>query len=435
MSTIETNGWCGRGSRRGNPRTDGLGVSMSDFDTGFDADPARVAERRREQVERLVSRINGLLRDVTEILMRSASREPTERALCERIVETGPYDTAWIGEVDVASDAIVPSTSAGPDVPGKEFAIDRRSSHPVAEALETDSVRVSTDDSGTGPAGIAAAPLSYGDRSYGVLVVGVDDAAALDEIEVTVVEALGWTISIAIDAARSRRILATDDIVEVAFEVRDSALVPIALSQACDCQFSYEGTVFDADGSTIAFFSTDVDHDTVRAAVAEEPRIEANVVAGDKSGGLIEFDLGHDSFVRLLAERGATIQRLDVDEGTARLELEVPSAADPRSIVDWVQEAYPATELVAFRDRQRPPTTKREFLAELESDLTNRQLMALELAYLSGFYDRTRTVTGKELAERMDISRPAFHDHLRAAERKVIGQFLEESRIGFGRDG
>lgn len=408
---------------------------MSDFDPGFDTDPARIAERRQEQIERLVSRINGLLYDVTEILMRSASRELTERSLCERIVETEPYNIAWVGEVDVTSDTIVPSTGVGPDAPGKGFSIERGSAHPVAQALETNSVRVATDDSGAKPAGVAAAPLSYGDRSYGVLVVGVDDAEALDEIEVTVVEALGWTISIAIDAARSRRILATDDIVDVVFEVRDPELAPIALSQACDCQLSYEGTVFDADGSTIAFFSTDIDPDAVLAAAAEEPGIEASVVTDDEPGGLIEFDFGHDSFVRSLAERGASIQRLDINEGTARLELEAPSAADPRSIVDWFQEAYPASELVVFRDRKRPPTTKREFLAELESDLTNRQLMALELAYLSGFYDRTRAVTGEELAERMDISRPAFHDHLRAAERKVIGQFLDGSRNDFGRDG
>lgn len=404
---------------------------MSDADPDVESDPELLARDRAEQLDRLVSRINGLVRDVTELLMRSASREPTERAVCERIVETDPYDAAWIGELDVAADAIVPSTWKGVDAPEGEFAIDVEASHPAAEALETGNVRLSTeaepwptpDDAVDA---IAAAPLSYGERTYGVLVVGATDADALDDLEATVVEALGWTVSIAIDAARSRRILATDDVVELAFETRDSGFFPVALSAECDCLLSYEGTVYDSDGAAAAFFTTDVDPEVPVASAEETPDVAgAQIVTDDGSGGLVEFDLGYDAFVKELAERGATLRTLRAESGRARIELEAPSAADPRSIADWFLETYPESELLVYRERERPPTTKREFLGELESELTDRQRTALELAYVSGFYDRTRSITGDELAEFMDVSRTTFHQHLRAAERKVIGQFLD----------
>lgn len=405
---------------------------MSESGPALGEDPALVAERRAEQLDRLVSRINGLLRDVTERLMRASSRGPTERAVCERIVETEPYDIACIGEFDVAHDRIVSEICVGSDGLGGEFTLNVDAGHPIAEALDTGTVTVSTEsDILTGVdediAAIAAAPLSYGDRTYGVLVVGSVDPDALDDIERTVVEALGWTISIAIDAARSRRFLATDEAVELVFEIRDSAFAPVALSTTCECELSYEGTVFDADGAAVSFFTTDVSPARLLSVAETHPGIrETRAVTTDESGGLVEVNFGYDTFVKALAEQGAMIKALHVESGHGRLELDVPNAADPRSVVDWIRETYPDSELVVSRERKRPPTTKREFIAELDAELTDRQRMALELAYLTGYYDRTRTVTGDELAERMDISRTSFHNHRRAAERKVIGQFLND---------
>lgn len=405
---------------------------MSEINPITGEEPARIAERRTEQLERLVARINGLLRDVTERLMRATSREPTERAVCERIVETETYDVAWVGELDVANDVIVPGTVVGSDEPESEFNIDIDANHPVAEALDTDTVTVSAEPGRLpGPrddiAALIAAPLTYGDRTYGVLVVETADPDALDDIERSVIEALGWTISIAIDAARSRRFLATDEAAELAFEIRDRAFTPADLSVRCDCQLSYEGTVFDSDGATLTFFTTDVDPGRLRSAAEEHPDIHAaRVVTEDESGGLVELDLGYENFVKVLAEQGTMIETLHIDAGQGRLELEVPSAVDPRSVVDLIREAYPDSELVVSRERERPSTTKREFIAELDAELTDRQRMALELAYVTGYYDRSRSITGDELAERMDISRTSYHNHRRAAERKVVGQFLND---------
>jgi predicted DNA binding protein len=49
----------------------------------------------------------------------------------------------------------------------------------------------------------------------------------------------------------------------------------------------------------------------------------------------------------------------------------------------------------------------------------------LQRAYVGGYYDWNRGTNGDELAESMDVSRPTFHQHLRAAERKLVEEFFE----------
>ncbi|MDX1746689.1 MAG: helix-turn-helix domain-containing protein, partial [Halobacteriales archaeon] len=85
----------------------------------------------------------------------------------------------------------------------------------------------------------------------------------------------------------------------------------------------------------------------------------------------------------------------------------------------------PGTELVAYRERRRPPETKQEFVGEVRDSLTERQLTALQTAYVSGYYEPNRRISGDDLAASMGVARSTFHQHLRSAERKVIGRIFE----------
>jgi predicted DNA binding protein len=98
-----------------------------------------------------------------------------------------------------------------------------------------------------------------------------------------------------------------------------------------------------------------------------------------------------------------------------------------RSLVDRLQSRYPSLELVALRNRERPAKTKQEFIASVADDLTDRQLGSLQKAYVGGFFDWPRPVTGEEIADSMGISRSTFHEHLRAAQRKLCAEFFDDA--------
>jgi predicted DNA binding protein len=111
-------------------------------------------------------------------------------------------------------------------------------------------------------------------------------------------------------------------------------------------------------------------------------------------------------------------------DGRAHITLELPPEVDVRTVATLLRDRYTGTELVASRTRDRPATTKQEFIAEVEARLTDRQVTALQKAYLSGYYAPNRSTTGDELAESMGISRATFHQHLRAAEQKLMAEFF-----------
>jgi hypothetical protein len=155
--------------------------------------------------------------------------------VCERIVETEPYEVAWVGQVDLGSNVVKPSTWIGVDESDEAFEIDLESSHPAVEALDSGEMRITTDP-GLWPRleddlGVfAVTPLSDKDRNYDILVVGVPAETAFDDIEAIVLDALGWPLSIAINAARTRRIIAADNVVEIVFD-EGTAAIPSSTSR------------------------------------------------------------------------------------------------------------------------------------------------------------------------------------------------------------
>ena len=90
-----------------------------------------------------------------------------------------------------------------------------------------------------------------------------------------------------------------------------------------------------------------------------------------------------------------------------------------------VEDNYDGTDLVGYHEHERPVQTQQEFQASLSERFTDRQETALRTAYLGGFFNWPREVDGDALATAMDISRPTYHQHLRAAQQKVYEELFE----------
>ena len=103
-----------------------------------------------------------------------------------------------------------------------------------------------------------------------------------------------------------------------------------------------------------------------------------------------------------------------------------PAGADTRAVIDRLAERYPSVELLARRERERSAETRQELVADIHERLTGRQRLALQNAYLGGFFDWPRETSGEELAASMDISPSTYHQHLRTAERKVLAALFED---------
>jgi PAS domain S-box-containing protein len=385
----------------------------------------------RERLDRLVDRINGLLADVTELLMHGVDREETERAIVERIATTDTYAAAWIGEPDLSREVLHTSSAAGFSRAIDSFSIELDS--PTAPARAYNEMAAMLGDSGSETVfqvegasdELAAVPLIYGDATYGVLAVVGVEADALDDRELVVLESVGRTIATAINAAQSRRGLTADDLVELEFTITDQDFFPVALADAWECRLDLRGSTTTGDGQLRLFVDVDPRAPSASDAPASVEAVQSITRIESEESAHFELDLAPGSVFDRLAERGGQIRVLTAEPGLAELEVAVPEETGGRVILELLEDRYEGVELLAYRELERQPRSEAEFMTEFQNQLTERQATALQSAYYSGYYDEPRTASGDELAARMDVSRPTFHQHLRAAERKLLAALFD----------
>ncbi|SDR17961.1 bacterio-opsin activator domain-containing protein [Natronobacterium texcoconense] len=408
----------------------------------IEADEA--VERLREEqrnLEHVLERVDGLVRDVTDAAVGAASRDEIERQVCRRLAATDPYVLAWIGRVDVTTRRISPREWAGrDDVPleNDELVLASDESHPAVSALEAGESRVIQnvadfeDADRWWPTGadewlqsVAAIPIEYGDVTYGVLVLFADEADAFDDRELLVLESLAGTVSTAMNAIETRQMLTTETVVELQVEIEDPSLFVKALANDLEAAVTYRGLTYDRDGTALVFFYVDRTDSVADAAVSLDGIESATVLSEYDDGTLLELSVSDDVVVAI-ADHGGVVQRFDAEPNgrTVDVALQLPNSQSTRSIYDLLEQRYDRVELLSYHESDQPTRTPRDVLAELDSELTDRQQMTLQKAFYAGYFEWPRTVSGEELAESMGVSRSTFHQHLRTAQGKLLAELF-----------
>ncbi|MWV38582.1 bacterio-opsin activator domain-containing protein [Natrialba sp. INN-245] len=373
-------------------------------------------ERRTEELEYVLDRIEGLVQDVTAAVAGSTTRSELEAEVCERIVAEAAYDGAWIGERNPTMGGVDVRASAGETSTHDRVTADRS----APEAMATESVSVETVDGHTH----ATFSLSYNEIEYGVITVRMAEDRPVDDRETVILSALARTLASGINARETSRILETDAIVAVELELVDDAIAPIAVSTEADCRLEYRRSTHRGDGTASLFTVTGADADDVRRAAESLDDVDCRIVVDRDDECLVEF-VGEDDPVTRLSDRGARVRSIECRDGRAGFELEVPQSGNVRSVVEALEDRYDGTSVLSVRQREIGDT-RQEFVERLEDNLTDRQFAVLRRAYLGGYFEWPRPVTGEELAQSMDVSRPTFHEHLRTAEQKLCQAVFDE---------
>lgn len=403
------------------------------------------ARRQAEQLradyqtrERILTRLDGLVRRVTGATVNSTSRTELEERVCKAIIETNDYDAAWIGTKQVTSDRVVADARAGCGTADEIRIPPDDENEPVREAIrsgtavarDADSLPaespherfVSTDG------GVAAVPIRYREAEYGVLVVYANQFETLDDHEIAVFEALGRVIGTGINALQNQRLLATDEYLELLFTGCTPGPILVELATEADCEVTYKGAVSRTDGRfVLSALVSGVDIETVRAAAESLPESpEINLVAAYDDGCLIEVIPASASLIRTVLDHNGAVRSLTADGTNAEIRIELPRTADPSAVVQTLLDQYEGLSLVSQQRRERDQNSRKELVETLRGELTDRQLETIQKAYLSEYFEWPRPVSGEEIADSMGITRSTFHQHLRAAQSKIIGELLDE---------
>ena len=264
--------------------------------------------------------------------------------------------------------------------------------------------------------------------------VYASDPSAFDETERTVLAELGGTIAYAVSAAERRRALMTDTVIEVTLAIRDPSRFLLGLSVALDCHLALEGLVPQSDGSLVEFVSVEGVPASAVIERASEAGVEATVVSeaesrsADGTESVVRFLVpGHDSPISAaLADHGGVLTEAIAEGGEARIVAEFPTDTDVRAVLAALESNYPDTELLARQERERTDASGTRLRGALADALTDRQHAVFETAYQAGYFEWPCETAGEELADAFDVAKPTLHEHLRAAERKLLGTFFDQ---------
>ena len=283
------------------PDSDAVWVSFNCVPTVEDGEVRRVVAtldditERREREEKIatqrdelatLNRINSIIRDVDKALLEAASREEILDAVCSELTASGRYRFAlaletvgdrleadtWTADATAYVDGVFPMTSATGEV------------SPAVRATETGNVEVVrdvVDDDEFQTAGwrdaatdadvrsLAALPLDYDDRQYGVITVYATEPDAFTERELSVLDELGGTVASAIAAVESRE---REAILTSLYEATQDLLTAESRQEVCDVVVSTAADVLSLSG--VGLFLFDDEDNVLRPAAATEDLLE-----------------------------------------------------------------------------------------------------------------------------------------------------------------
>jgi predicted DNA binding protein len=275
----------------------------------------------------------------------------------------------------------------------------------------------------------AAIPITYEDALYGVLSVHADRENAFTGEERAVVERIGEFVGHAIAAVERKRALTSEEVVELEYRV-EGIYDEFELDVDPAGRIAFEETVRVDDDELLVYGTvTDDARDGLEELVeAFDGWRSVTIVGSASDDGESRFELrtGNSPVYVQAMGSGGYVERATIEDGESRIVMHVPPETDVRAVTSAVVEAYRGAELVSKRQFSRPMESMTALQRQVEELLTERQRSVLEAAFYGGYFEWPRSVSGKEVASSLGVAPPTFSQHIRKAERKILGLLLED---------
>ncbi|MDG5760517.1 PAS domain S-box protein [Natronococcus sp. A-GB1] len=403
-------------------------------------------EQELKQQNRYLEQVNEskqVRQNIEEHLLRADSRETIERAVCTTLAETEHCSFAWIGEPDPSGSRIRPRSHAGLERGYLEAvtvtAVDDSAAEPAGRAVRTrrpvavDNVADSvgdgswrTDALSRNFQSVISVPLVYDGHLYGVLSAYGDDPNALDDPFGSMLTDLCDSIAYTMDAVKRKNALLEERVTEVELELgAESPLCRFA--DQLDHRVAFEGATLQDDGSTLAFASLEPPIDSENIDTSVDGIDDPVVLTDSDQQTLVQLRITGPFLGRIVADHGATLRELVSDDSGHRAVVDLPAGLELRTVLSDITRHGLSASMVARRDRPSGNGASLEGPARkaLLDRLTARQQEVVRTAYHSGFFEWPRQTTGEAVADSLSISPPAFHKHVRSAERKLFATLFE----------
>ncbi len=367
----------------------------------------------------------------------AVTEAPTRDAVFSIVRAFGEHvgEYAFVGAYDTVADRIEPVDVSAAGGPAKLY--EREDRFPAAVAGATNTTRRVADGRDTdhaewltqllyfGYRSSIAVPLSHHGTVHGVVELASSHVDRFDGPERRAVETLGAAAGMRLSTLEAAS--GSGEPVTFAIECRGSSPLfpdmPAGGSIVVDHVAVTGETTLYLDG-----YTEGLTEETVRDYVASTPGLELETLEPttaercELSIEVVEASRVHaGAVIDVIARGDANLTGIRARSGADVLSFRTTISERISAVRSRLGEVCDSCSLVSKR---HVPVADTEVGGSDDADLTDRQREVIETALRTGYYDDPRGTSGAELAERFGVSSSTLHQHLRAAESKVIRRFF-----------
>ena len=377
------------------------------------------------------------------LLTTISSQQALYRRFCALLADDHGYDGVWIGTVG-AGGRIIPRAINGCEtyVQALNLSGDADRFDPAIRALDTGAVAHNTADDETEPwseewaaataefdiaAGVGV-PIGDDRVQFGVLGVYTTETA-IDAERIDLLEEFARLISYTIRTDEWTDSLRSDEpvTVEIEIDAPTEPLLALADSLPAGVELTIHSVAQRKSGTllySVEITGPEAEH--CREHVAASEYIELHETT--------ETDAGHEC--RLLVtpptpesiarEYGMQFETIAVDDGLRTITGSLSTAGVVPNLLADLRSTFEHTTLLSVTSAMTAPRATPTTTAQLLEPLTTRQREILSQAFYDGYFEEPRETNATELADRLGIARATFTQHLRTAQRKLLGAIFDQ---------
>ncbi len=405
-----------------------------------------VTDRHRRMLELQSER--DARKALQDALAEATSIEALATAACEQLAVLDPVVDAWIGTVDPTGrihvlaetdrhdDHEVPvaplETPVDGDGTGSRAHTDRR--HPAETAIRdgrTHAVDLeAVDAAGAGRLAddvttVLAVPVDHDGITRGVLTTYLRASSISDDRVVSefAAEAAG-VVGNELGSDERRRSLTADDrvAVRIALGPAEDSLTA-AVPETVTARVS--GVVPREDGTVLAYVRIPRRAaETFETGATDVPGLGSVEHLGTDDEARFEVVLPEPVPETVVAEHGGNVVEGTVSGDGRSVTATFPRGTNFEPVIEALESAFGRASVDQY---ESSPDNGGEPGEQLPlGSLTDRQREVLEAAYRAGYFAYPRDRSATEVAESLDVSRPAFQEVLQAAQRNAFADVFED---------
>ncbi|MFW6321056.1 MAG: bacterio-opsin activator domain-containing protein [Halohasta sp.] len=274
---------------------------------------------------------------------------------------------------------------------------------------------------------VAVIPITYEGTLFGVLALYSDVPEAFSPEKQAIIEQLGEIVGHAIAALERKQALMSDAVTELQFEIRE-VFAADEYPDLVDGEIHLDRVVPIGGDSYLQYGRATAEMIPALHALvaADSSASDLTVLDDDSTEVAFEMHVTEPPVTSVVADAGGSIERATITNNHLRVTAHLPQTVSVREVLDRIRSRNPTVRPIARRQVTRSEDSQQLSTAWTDR-LTDRQRASLEAAFFAGFFEWPRNSSGQDLADSMGVSPATFHQHLRAAERKLFGVLFDDA--------